>query len=108
MRAGAWPGIAISAALLAALGCSDASSGGGGAAAGGKGQGGSLHVGGSGGGGGISVGGGSGSGGGTSTGCSEESKFVYVLDKVAMLYKFDPPSLVFTPIGTLNCPNSFA
>lgn len=45
-----------------------------------------------------------GSGGGSSTGCSVESKFVYVLDRDAGLYKFDPPSLTFTPIGTLTCP----
>ena len=90
--------------------CSSASSGGGTAAAGGVGGSGGLNVGGasaSGGSGGLNVGGAGGSGGSTASGCSVESQFVYVLDDVATLYKFDPPSLVFTPIGTLNCPGGF-
>lgn len=58
--------------------------------------------GGAGGSGGINVGGG-GSGGGTNVGCSVESQYVYVIDDGAVLYKFDPPALSFTAIGTLSC-----
>lgn len=101
--------------VLAVLGCSSASGGGGGAGMGGGagfGATGGVNLGGSGG---APVGGGGsgglvvtgGSGGGTNVGCSAESQYVYVLDSAATLYKFDPPNLVFTPIGTLNCPAGF-
>ena len=75
--------------------------------------GGGISVGGSsasGGSGGFNLGGtgAGGTGGGTPSGCSVESQFVYVIDDVATLYKFDPPSLVFTSIGTLSCPAGFA
>lgn len=39
-----------------------------------------------------------------STGCSgAASNFVYVIDGANALYKFDPPSLAFTKIGTVDC-----
>jgi len=80
----------------------------GGSSSGGNGGMGGINVGGgpSGGSGGISVGGG-GSGGGTNVGCSTESQYVYVIDDTATLYKFDPPALSFTAIGTLNCGTFF-
>ncbi len=43
---------------------------------------------------------GSGSGG---PGCAVEATYVYTLDATKNLYKFDPPTLAFTLIGTLNC-----
>lgn len=101
--------VLIGMGVLALLGCSSASGGGGGAGTGGGAATGGISFGGSGGAaaggaGGITVTGGN--GGGSNVGCSAESQYVYVLDKNAMLYKFDPPSLVFTPIGTLTCPAS--
>jgi hypothetical protein len=39
--------------------------------------------------------------------CSEESKFVYVIDGDDSLYRFDPPSKTFDLIGEIDCP-SFA
>src|SRR5262249_51643981 len=42
----------------------------------------------------------SGSGG---PGCSVEAQYVYTVDGQNMLYKFDPPTRNFTPIGKLNC-----
>lgn len=89
--------------LLLALACSSAS--GGGSGVGGSGATGGVSFGGSGGGGGVIVTGGA--GGGTQTGCSAESQFVYVIDSAATLYKFDPPSLLFTPVGTINCGAGF-
>lgn len=50
---------------------------------------------------------GSGQGGGASA-CAKETQFIYTLAADNILYKFDPPTLAFTVIGTLNCPNSFA
>ncbi|MBK8995391.1 MAG: hypothetical protein IPM35_06475 [Myxococcales bacterium] len=94
--------------VLAAVGCSSASGSGGGMGGTGTGATGGISFGGAGG---SGAGGGSGgvlitggNGGGTNTGCSAESQYVYVLDSAAKLYKFDPPALTFTPIGTLNCP----
>jgi hypothetical protein len=40
--------------------------------------------------------------GGFST-CAKETQFIYTLSSDNMLYKFDPPTLVFTPIGKLDC-----
>lgn len=51
--------------------------------------------------------GGSGQGGGA-PGCAQETQFIYTLAADNTLYKFDPPTLAFTVIGTLDCPNSFA
>src|SRR5262245_37478970 len=36
-------------------------------------------------------------------GCSAEAQYVYTLDQDKSLYKFDPPKLTFTLIGTLDC-----
>ena len=67
-----------------------------------------MNIGGNSGSGGMNLGGGGGNGGGGGgSACSVESQFVYVLDSEAKLYKFDPPALTFTPIGTLNCPAGF-
>jgi hypothetical protein len=68
---------------------------------GGSGTGGSIGLGGSGGAGGFGATGGS--GGGTSSNCAAEARFVYVIDGNGELYKFDPPSLQFTTIGTVDC-----
>lgn len=35
--------------------------------------------------------------------CAKETQFIYTLASDNMLYKFDPPTLVFTPIGKLDC-----
>jgi hypothetical protein len=51
--------------------------------------------------------GGSGQGGST-PGCAQETQFIYTLAADNTLYKFDPPTLAFTKIGTLDCPNQFA
>jgi len=103
----------VGVGMFVLVGCSSASGSGaaGGGAGGSVGGTGGIAVGGggsggAGGSGGISVGGG-GSGGGTSSGCSVESQYVYVIDDSATLYKFDPPSLAFTSIGTLSCGSSF-
>jgi len=39
-------------------------------------------------------------------GCAAATQYVYTLDAQANLYKFDPPSLKFTLIGKLNCPQN--
>jgi hypothetical protein len=56
-----------------------------------------------------------GDGGPSQAGCSDASKYVYVLDQNNTLYKFDPSVAMksaFTRIGTVNCggdaPNSMA
>lgn len=36
--------------------------------------------------------------------CAEETKQVYVLATDKALYRFDPPKLTFTRVGTLDCP----
>ncbi len=46
--------------------------------------------------------GGNGQDGGLPT-CAKETQFIYTLSSDNMLYKFDPPSLAFTPIGNLDC-----
>jgi hypothetical protein len=58
--------------------------------------------------GGIQLDGGPGSGGGGNTGpgCSEEAKLVYVVGQGNELYKFDPPSLAFTQVGIIDCPQN--
>ena len=38
-------------------------------------------------------------------GCAAEAQYVYTLDEFRQLYKFDPPTLTFTLIGTINCPS---
>jgi hypothetical protein len=88
-------------------GCSSASSSGSGVGTGATGNGGSGAFGNGGTGGNIDVDGATGGSGGFSSGCSAESQFVYVLDSGAMLYRFNPPTLEFTPIGLLNCPTVF-
>jgi hypothetical protein len=100
------------ALVLFLAGCSSASGSGGGlgGATGfgsSAGTGASGGSGGGGGSGGLVIDGGTGGGGGTSPGCSEASQYVYVVDDVATLYRFDPPSLTFTSIGILNCPAAF-
>lgn len=47
-----------------------------------------------------------GGGGGNSAGCSDAAKLVYVVDSTNGLHSFDPSSLKFTTIGTLNCPTT--
>lgn len=52
---------------------------------------------------------GSGEGGGGTIGpdgCSDAAKLVYVVDSTNGLHSFDPSTLKFTTIGTLNCPTS--
>jgi hypothetical protein len=39
--------------------------------------------------------------------CAKETQFIYTLASDNTLYKFDPPTLTFTPIGKLDCPNQF-
>jgi hypothetical protein len=46
--------------------------------------------------------------GGGAPGCALETQFVYTLASDNTLYKFDPPTLTFTPIGKLDCPNALA
>jgi hypothetical protein len=54
---------------------------------------------------------GSGPGGGGPDGgiptCAKETQFIYTLASDNTLYKFDPPTLTFTSIGKLDCPNQF-
>ncbi len=106
--------VLIGLGVIAVWGCSSATGSGGTGTGGGSGSGGmNLGGGGSGnsgggGSGGMNVGGsGNSGGGGGGSACSVESQFVYVLDSDAKLYKFDPPALTFTAIGTLNCPAGF-
>ncbi|MDD5309219.1 MAG: hypothetical protein PHU25_18045 [Deltaproteobacteria bacterium] len=40
-----------------------------------------------------------------SGGCTEAAKNVYVVDSDTTLYRFDPPSKVFDPIGKIGCPS---
>lgn len=54
-----------------------------------------------GGGGGGDGGGGGGDGG---DGCSDEAKLVYVVDQNNKLSSFNPPTMMFNDLGTLNCP----
>jgi hypothetical protein len=51
---------------------------------------------------------GNGDGGGStnSDGCSDAAKLVYVVDEQNGLHSFNPATLKFTNIGTLNCPTS--
>jgi hypothetical protein len=49
-----------------------------------------------------------GAGGGSATSCATETQFVYTLTADNSLYRFDPPSLTFTLIGVLDCPNTLA
>lgn len=51
----------------------------------------------------IDAGGGGGPGG-SSPGCATETQFVYTLTATNELYRFDPPNLTFTLVGTLDCP----
>jgi hypothetical protein len=44
---------------------------------------------------------GSSSGGGSN--CSAAAAFVYVIDVNGVMYKFDPPTLQFTQVGTVTC-----
>lgn len=67
-------------------------------ATGGSGQGGDSFV--------TTGSGGSGQGGGAPA-CAKETQFIYTLAADNTLYKFDPPTLTFTVIGTLDCPNGF-
>jgi hypothetical protein len=46
--------------------------------------------------------------GGSAPGCAQETQFIYTLAADNTLSRFDPPTLTFTKIGTLDCPNSFA
>lgn len=57
-----------------------------------------------------------GSGGGNQEGCSEETRYVYVIDSDNTMYKFDPQlqsTAAFVPVGPMGCqagdgPNSMA
>src|SRR5690242_17677987 len=42
--------------------------------------------------------------GGAPPSCAEETQFVYVITADNQLFRFDPPTLAFAPIGTINCP----
>jgi hypothetical protein len=44
--------------------------------------------------------------GGSQAGCSESAKLVYVLSQERGLYSFNPGTLTFKQIGTLNCPTA--
>ena len=46
--------------------------------------------------------------GSSGDGCSDASKLVYVVDENNKLSTFNPPTKVFTDLGTLNCPAQFA
>jgi hypothetical protein len=50
----------------------------------------------------------SGSGDGNTNGCSDAAKLVYVVSDDGVLHSFNPATLQFTTIGTINCPNNFA
>jgi hypothetical protein len=45
------------------------------------------------------------SSGGNQAGCSDAAKLVYVVSEENDLYSFQPDKLVFTKIGTLDCPS---
>lgn len=70
----------------------------GGSGAGGGGQGGDSFV--------DAGFGGSGQGG-SAPGCAQETQFIYTLAGDTTLSRFDPPTLTFTTIGLLSCPNGF-
>ncbi|APR88011.1 hypothetical protein A7982_13360 [Minicystis rosea] len=46
--------------------------------------------------------------GGAAPGCAAETQFVYTLTSDNELYRFNPPTLEFTLVGTLDCPTVFA
>lgn len=91
-------------AVLALSACSGATSTGSELSGGNGGAGGNINTGTGGAGGTINTGSGGSSGTGNVSGCSIESQFVYTLDQQRTLWRFDPPSLQFTQIGTVNCP----
>src|SRR5215467_13439782 len=41
-------------------------------------------------------------------GCSAAATFVYVVDVVGTMYKFDPPTGIFTTVGAVSCANGQA
>jgi hypothetical protein len=43
--------------------------------------------------------------GGGNANCPLETQYVYVIDVTGTLYRFDPPALTFTTVGTLACPS---
>lgn len=45
---------------------------------------------------------------GTTDGCSDEAKLIYVVDKNKTLSQFDPKTKTFNDLGLLNCPTSSA
>jgi hypothetical protein len=45
-------------------------------------------------------------GGSTSASCSQAAELVYVIDEQGGLHSFDPTTLTFTTIGTLDCPGA--
>jgi len=59
------------------------------------------------GGGGVDAGGGSrdGGGGGGGDDCAERARWIYLIDSDSTLVRFEPDSLTFTPMGTLDCPS---
>jgi hypothetical protein len=80
-----------------------------GGASSGSGGGGSSSSGSGGGGSGSSSGGlvnGDGSTSGGPPGCAAEAQYVYVVDVNGVMYKFDPPTLAFTQVGTVSCASS--
>jgi hypothetical protein len=49
-----------------------------------------------------------GGGGDAGDGCSDAAKLVYVISTDSVLRSFNPATLSFVTIGTVNCPNNFA
>jgi len=47
-------------------------------------------------------------GGGGASGCSEETKLIYIIGQDNQFYSFYPPTLTVTPKGVLNCPSAGA
>jgi hypothetical protein len=94
-------GVGFLAAIASPIGCSGSKDGSG--FGGDGGTGGALGDGSSGG----SLGGGDG-GSGTvgADGCTDAEKLVYVVDSTNGLHSFNPQTLAFTTIGTLNCPTN--
>ncbi|CAN5668088.1 hypothetical protein BH09MYX1_BH09MYX1_54040 [soil metagenome] len=44
----------------------------------------------------------------TDLGCADDTKLVYVMTRDSYLYKFDPPTSVFTSVGRIDCFNGGA
>jgi hypothetical protein len=86
---------------LAAISCSSATGDGSQFGQGTGGAGGMLNLAGSGG---VDID--AGAAGGTGSPCAQETQYVYVVTAANTFHRFDPPSLTFSQIGKLNCPNT--